>query len=89
MIDGHKVVINETEYKKGGEDGETFFKVRIVDIHPAESGEESTEANAEVVPTAVTAKDVESVDASVENEIPKVQENEVGKENAPEKLTTA
>lgn len=80
------MVINETEYKKDSENGNTVFKVRIVDIQPNESAE-STEASAEVVPTVDTTKDVEPLEASVENEIPKIQENEVGKENAPEKLT--
>lgn len=59
-----------------------------MDIHPDESAE-STEASAEVVPTADIAKDIEPAEASVENEIPKLQDNEVGKENAPEKLTAA
>lgn len=90
VINGHKVVINETEYKNDGENGGTFFRVRVVDIHPEESAE-TTEANAEIIPTSTTdnTNDVESVEASVENEIPKIQENEVGKENTPEKLTTA
>lgn len=88
MIDGHKVVINETEYKQDGDGGKNFFKVRIVDIHPIDSAE-STEASAEAAPTPDQAKDVEPLEASVENEIPKNQENEVGKENVPEKLTDA
>lgn len=89
IINGHKVVINETEYKTDGENGGTFFKVRVVDVRPEESAE-TTEANAEVIPsTTDITKDIESVDASVENEIPKIQENEVGKENAPEKLIAA
>lgn len=82
------MVINETEFKQDGENGKTFFKVRIVDIHPDENSE-STEAGAEVTPTTDTTKDVESIEASVENEIPKIQENEVGKEKTPEKLTAA
>lgn len=90
VINGHKVVINETEYKSDGENGGTFFRVRVVDIHPDESAE-TTEANAEVLPTSTTdsTRDIESVEASVENEIPKIQENEVGKENTPEKLIAA
>lgn len=89
IINGHKVVINETEYKSDGDNGGAVIRVRVVDVHPEES-DETTEANAEVIPTTTdVTKDVESVEASVENEIPKIQENEVGKENEPEKLTAS
>lgn len=87
IINGHKVVINETEYKSDDENGAAVFKVRVVDVRPDEGSDEVTEANAEVIPVTTTEKDVESVEDNIENEIPKIQENEVGKENAPEKLT--
>lgn len=82
MIDGHKVVINETEYKRDGEFGGTYFKVRVIDVKP-----DSNEATTDQAVT--TEKDVESVENSFENEIPKNKETEVGKTNVPEKLQTA
>lgn len=88
MIDGHKVVINETEYKQEGDNGQSFFRVRIVDIHP-EDDVATTEPNAEEIPVVSTTKDTEPLEASVENEIPRVNENEVGKENDPAKLESA
>lgn len=82
VIDGHTVVINETEYKSEDENGGTFFKVRIIDFKPDES-DLTTEGEAEVVSPA--AKDREYVDNSFENEITK--NNEVGTFDAsPEKL---
>lgn len=83
VIDGHKVVINETEYKHEGDLGGAFFKVRIIDVLP-DSSELTTEKNAE----EITTKDVESVENSYENEIPKNKEIEVGSK-APEKLQVA
>lgn len=85
MIDGHKVVINETEYKQQGEHGGAFFKVRIIDVLP-DSSELTTEKNAESITNP--PKDPESVENSFENEIPKNTNIEVGKK-APEKLRVA
>ncbi|XP_030745775.1 uncharacterized protein LOC115874685 isoform X2 [Sitophilus oryzae] len=73
VINGHKVVINETEYKNQDENGGTFFKVRIVDVAP-DSSEITTDSNAEEVPT--TIKPREQVDNSFENEISKSKEAE-------------
>lgn len=90
MINGHKVVINETEYKHDGDLGGSFFKVRIIDVQPNSSEEMSTEKEAEAVtPTQIILKDRESVENSFENEIPKNKEIEVGKRHTPEKLQTA
>ncbi|XP_049825358.1 uncharacterized protein LOC109598540 isoform X2 [Aethina tumida] len=67
IIDGHKVVINETEYQKQDDFGGSFFKVRIIDVQP-----DSNETSDEVPATAVT-KDREPLENnnSFENEIPK------------------
>jgi hypothetical protein len=86
VIDGHKVVINETEFKKQGDFGGAFFKVRIIDVQP-NSSEMTTEENAE--PITNPPKDTESMENSFENEIPKNKEIEVGKTKVPEKLQVA
>lgn len=78
------MVINETEYKKEDDFGGAYFKVRIIDVQPQDSAE-STEKNAELVPPVT--KDRESVENSVENEIPK--SSEVGKISTPAKLKSA
>ncbi|KAG5878418.1 hypothetical protein JTB14_002501 [Gonioctena quinquepunctata] len=83
VIDGHKVTINETEYKKEDDFGGSFFKVRIVNIAPEE--EVTTEKGSELVGTSTTIpKDTELVEDSRENEISKSNEPSV-----PEKLTAA
>lgn len=100
VINGHKVVINETEYKQEGELGGAFFKVRVIDVRP--ESEESTEKNDGANESASTEvqepqqtpesgnKDVESIENSSENEIPKNKDNEVGSlNNPPEKLIAA
>lgn len=90
MIDGHKVTINETEYKQDGEDGAAFFKVRIIDVHP-DSEEASTEKDTEAVPVS-NKHDIESVEDASDNEIlakKAAKDNEVGKLGRPEKLKTA
>lgn len=79
VIDGHKVVINETEYNKQGDFGGAFFKVRIIDVKPDSS--ESTTATASSEGDDSTREVAEN---SAENEVTK---NEVGKSGAPEKLT--
>ncbi|KAJ8969292.1 hypothetical protein NQ314_001831 [Rhamnusium bicolor] len=75
VIDGHKVVINETEYKKEDDFGGAFFKVRIIDVKP-ESGELTTNKDVEEVTTVPvpSVRDRESVENSVENEIFKSRE---------------
>ncbi|KAF7270310.1 hypothetical protein GWI33_016711 [Rhynchophorus ferrugineus] len=71
LINGHKVVINETEYKNDDIHGGTFFKIRIVDIAP-DSSEVTSE---EEIPESVNAAK-EDIDNSFENEIPKSKEAE-------------
>ncbi|XP_060532438.1 icarapin-like [Cylas formicarius] len=85
VIDGHKVVINETAYENQDDLGGTFFKVRIIDVKP-DSSEQTTEKEAETIPD--NNKDRESSENSFENEIPKSKE--VGNTNSfPEKLIKA
>lgn len=86
VIDGHKVVINETEYKKEDDFGGAFFKVRIIDVRP-DSSEVTTNGDAEVVTTPPAVPDRESIENSIENEITKSKE--VGTKSAPEKLQAA
>ncbi|CAH1103688.1 unnamed protein product [Psylliodes chrysocephalus] len=72
IIDGHKVVINQTEYHKDDELGSSFFKVRIIDVQPQVT---ATEKDAEEVkPISTVSKDRESVENTVENEILKNKE---------------
>lgn len=78
IIDGHKVIINQTEYHKDSANGSSFFKVRVIDIQPTEKDSE------EVTSTIPPVKDRESLENSVDNEIQK--NNEVGTKGAPEKL---
>lgn len=97
IINGHKVVINETEYKQQDENGGAFFKVRIIDVKPEPGSTEATTeaANAAVddvepLPTTSTSRDVESAEDTLENEISKSKEVEVGRNsNTPEKLKAA
>ncbi|ENN79106.1 hypothetical protein YQE_04436, partial [Dendroctonus ponderosae] len=76
VIDGHKVVINETEYKNEDDFGGTFFKVRIIDVK-SDSSEVTTEKEAEALPENTTQKDREEIANSMENEIFKSREAEV------------
>lgn len=73
VIDGHKVVINETEYKKEDDFGGAFFKVRIIDVRP-DSSELTTNTDAEVITTPPSIPDRESIENSIENEIIKNDE---------------
>lgn len=84
MIDGHKVVINETKYSNENANGGSFFKVRVIEVKP-----ENPEH--EMVPSAkIPPRDVEPLENSQENEIPKHGGIEVGKEKyVPEKLQQA
>ncbi|KAL3266497.1 hypothetical protein HHI36_010667 [Cryptolaemus montrouzieri] len=68
VIDGHKVVINETRYGKEDEHGGAFFKVRVIEVKPEKPDVE--------VDTVAAPRDVESVENSQENEIPKKAETE-------------
>ncbi|XP_055636283.1 uncharacterized protein LOC129775499 [Toxorhynchites rutilus septentrionalis] len=46
VIDGHKVIINDTYYTKKNEFGTSIFKVRVIDVKPADEegeGEKPTE----------------------------------------------
>lgn len=89
IIDGHKVVINDTEYSTSDANSSSVFVVRVIDVKPNDaetaptdlktSGEESSSDHPPLV------RDRESLENSLENEIPKSKE--VGKTNgAPEKL---
>lgn len=87
------MVINETEYKQQDENGGAFFKVRIIDVKPDSS--ETTQApeaavDVEPLPTTSNSRDIESAEDTVENEISKSREVEVGRNyNTPEKLKAA
>lgn len=85
IIDGQKVVINETEYHTEGQNGESFFKVRIINVQPQESAE-STENPIESTPLSKN-RETEAVDESLDNEISK--HREVGKDKTPQKLQAA
>lgn len=41
VIDGHKVVVNDTVYTKKDDSGNAIFRVRILNIHPVDSSEEN------------------------------------------------
>lgn len=79
VIDGHKVVINDTVYKKEDDFGGAYFKVRIIDVKP-DSSEVTTESNAEegTVSSTIAATsgsaERETVENSFENEISKSSE---------------
>lgn len=45
VINGHKVTINETTYANEGDTAGTFFKIRVVDVHP--TSEEDTNSSEE------------------------------------------
>nr|XP_040232654.2 uncharacterized protein LOC120955657 [Anopheles coluzzii]XP_040232655.2 uncharacterized protein LOC120955657 [Anopheles coluzzii]XP_040232656.2 uncharacterized protein LOC120955657 [Anopheles coluzzii]XP_040232657.2 uncharacterized protein LOC120955657 [Anopheles coluzzii] len=51
VIDGHKVVINDTYYTKKTEFGTSIFKVRVIDVKPTDDG--SAEATTPKAPTDV------------------------------------
>ncbi|KAF5292528.1 hypothetical protein FQR65_LT01674 [Abscondita terminalis] len=68
VIDGHKVTINETEYKQEGDNGGSYFKVRVIDVHP-----DSAEGTDKPLESPIN-KDRESMEDS--NEILKVKDNE-------------
>lgn len=84
VIDGHKVVINETKYSNENANGGAFFKVRVIEVQP-EKPDREPESTTRTIP-----RDVEPLENSQENEIPKQSGTEVGKQNnAPEKLQQA
>ncbi|CAH1989399.1 unnamed protein product [Acanthoscelides obtectus] len=66
IINGHKVVINETEYSKDDDLGGAFFHVRVIDVRPEDEGKASGETS------TTNTKDVEPLSGqdSRENEIP-------------------
>nr|CAH7715620.1 unnamed protein product [Callosobruchus chinensis] len=66
IINGHKVVINETEYSKDDDLGGAFFHVRVIDVRPDDedkSGESST-------PKDDASREPLAGQDSKENEIP-------------------
>ncbi|KAK9875643.1 hypothetical protein WA026_009442 [Henosepilachna vigintioctopunctata] len=69
IINGQKVVINETKYGKETENGGAFFKVRVIEVKPEKPDQEEAT-------TASATRDVESIENSQENEIPKRADNE-------------
>ncbi|XP_052864563.1 uncharacterized protein LOC128271163 [Anopheles cruzii] len=95
VIDGHKVVINDTYYTKKTEFGTSIFKVRVIDVKPAgddsSSSSEPTEKPKET-PTEVEtgnrngADDVERKPAVPATEAPK-RDTEL--ESSDEEKTTA
>lgn len=72
IIDGHKVIINETVYASpDGEDAAAVFKVRVVDIRP-DSTEDVSEVSEEASEIEKQPQEsAESLDESQENEIAK------------------
>uniref|UniRef100_A0A182KCL5 Salivary secreted mucin 3 n=1 Tax=Anopheles christyi TaxID=43041 RepID=A0A182KCL5_9DIPT len=52
VIDGHKVVINDTYYTKKTEFGTSIFKVRVIDVKPTDDGS-SEEVTSPKAPTDV------------------------------------
>ncbi|XP_017773767.1 PREDICTED: uncharacterized protein LOC108560641 [Nicrophorus vespilloides] len=77
VIDGHKVVINETQYENKDENGGSFYKVRIINVLPDSEettngdSEETTNGDSEIVPVTESHRDVEPIEDSLENEIEK------------------
>lgn len=87
VIDGHKVIINETQYSNGDENVGSFFKVRIINIVPEDETTETDLKTNKPIEGTNRNRETESVENSHENEIPKNKEIEVGK-NLPEKYRT-
>lgn len=86
IIDGHKVVINQTEFKKDTPNGSAFYKLRVIDVKPQDfHTEKDTTQTITTSPAIPERKDREPLENSVENEIYK--NTEVGTDSAPEKLT--
>lgn len=56
VIDGHKVIINDTYYTKKTDFGTSVFKVRVIDVLPIDGDGESGEAT----PTTTTVKSIET-----------------------------
>lgn len=86
VIDGHVVTINETTYNGEGDDGNSFFRIRVVDVKPQDdgdvtedSGEVTDKPTADNKPTESTkepttpARSVETVEETGNNEIPDSQ----------------
>ncbi|VEN55888.1 unnamed protein product [Callosobruchus maculatus] len=83
IINGHKVVINETEYSKDDDLGGSFFHVRVIDVRPEDEGKsgESSTSKDDASREPLAGQD------SKENEIPQ-NSREVGVPK-PEKITKA
>lgn len=59
VIDGHKVIINDTYYTKKTDFGTSVFKVRVIDVQPAD-GEESGEKDGGDKAATTTEKSLET-----------------------------
>nr|CAI5823434.1 unnamed protein product [Callosobruchus analis]CAI5846352.1 unnamed protein product [Callosobruchus analis] len=66
IINGHKVVINETEYSKDDDLGGSFFHVRVIDVRPEDEGK-SVETSS---PKDDASREPLAGQDSKENEIP-------------------
>lgn len=74
VVDGHKVIINDTVYSKKTDFGETIFKVRTIDVRPLDDDESATDANvpeAEAEPEATTFNVKSDDDDDDTNQTPK------------------
>lgn len=84
------MIINDTEYKNSDEHGGSFFHIRVIDVKPNSGEVESTEGKSSSEEKSSTSpppliRDRESVENTIENEIPKSKEVGTTK-GAPEKL---
>lgn len=60
IIDGHKVIINDTYYTKKTQFGTSVYKVRVIDVKPAEEGETEKPSTEEEKPSTEEEKPVET-----------------------------
>lgn len=94
VIDGHKVVINDTYYTRKNEFGTSIFKVRVIDVKPADGDSEGDSASTEKpVDTgnragtdADSSKDDSSKDDSSKDE-PEPEKKEPAPTEAPKRDT--
>lgn len=83
IIDGHKVVINDTYYTKKTGYGTSIYKVRVIDVKPAGEGETEKPATAE------DEKPVESGNRHGADDEETTKKNEEGETDTKEPTTTA
>jgi len=76
VIDGHKVVINETTYNNNDDNGGTYFKVRIINVHPDDESTDQPKPEESGV-NYNQPKDRETLESSAENEISKHKEEDL------------